>query len=210
MSARKTSPPSLLEIRKYPNRRYYDATHSRHLSLASIHQLVQEGHDVRVVEAKTGEDITVKVLTQILLEYEPVKLGLFSSELLIRAIRVKDRMLADFVDLYFKQAFEAFCSSRSQFEGAIKETQQLTSSLAHPMSWAGQLIPAWLPQAQHPGAAFQQALPPVKSDDDGKETETVREEIAAMRKELSELKEKMKKPGASRPRSRAAERKSGK
>jgi hypothetical protein len=48
------------------------------------------------LDAKTNEDITPKVLTQILLEYEPVKLDMFSNELLTRAIRVNDRLLKDF------------------------------------------------------------------------------------------------------------------
>jgi hypothetical protein len=66
-----------------------------------------------VLDAKTNDDITSKVLTQILLEYEPVKLDLFSNELLTRAIRVNDRLLKDFVDVYFRQAFEAFCGSQN-------------------------------------------------------------------------------------------------
>lgn len=199
MPARESHPHPLLEIRKYPNRRYYDATRSEHLSLAQIHQLIHEGHDVRVVEAKSGEDITAKVLTQILLEYEPVKLGLFSSELLIRAIRVKDRMLADFVDLHFKQAFEAFCRSRTQFERALEETRQWTSSFAHPLAWAGQLLPTRQAQAHRP----DQAQTPPRSGS----SEEFRGEIAALRKELSALRAVVKKSSST---SRTARRSAGK
>ena len=59
--------PRTLEIRKYQNRRYYDSTRSRHLSLQQIHNLIIEGYNIRVLDAKTNEDITPKVLTQILL-----------------------------------------------------------------------------------------------------------------------------------------------
>jgi polyhydroxyalkanoate synthesis repressor PhaR len=104
MAKNNSDEPRTLEFRKYQNRRYYDDT----LSRRQIHQFIIEGYNVRVLDAKTNEDITAKVLTQILLEYEPVKLDLFSNELLIRAIRVNDRLLKDFVDLYFQQAFEAF------------------------------------------------------------------------------------------------------
>ena len=108
MAKNTSDEPRTLEIRKYQNRRYYDSTRSRHLSLQQIHKLIIEGYNIRVLDAKTNEDITSKVLTQILLEYEPVKLDLFSNELLTRAIRVNDRLLKDFVDVYFRQAFEAF------------------------------------------------------------------------------------------------------
>jgi polyhydroxyalkanoate synthesis repressor PhaR len=57
--------PRTLEIRKYQNRRYYDSTCSRHLSLQQIHKLIIEGYNIRVLDAKTNEDITSKVLTQI-------------------------------------------------------------------------------------------------------------------------------------------------
>ncbi len=68
MPQKKTEEP-LLEIRKYANRRYYDSTKSRHLSLDQIHKLILSGSNIRVVDAQTGQDITAKVLTQILLEY---------------------------------------------------------------------------------------------------------------------------------------------
>ena len=103
-----------MEYRRKTEEWYYDSTRSRHLSLQQIHSLIIEGYNIRVLDAKTNEDITPKVLTQILLEYEPVKLDMFSNELLTRAIRVNYRLLKDFVDLYFRQAFEAFAYRKSR------------------------------------------------------------------------------------------------
>ena len=178
-----------LEIRKYPNRRYYDATRSRHLSLEQIHKLIHEGNDIRVVDAKSGEDITIKVLTQILLEYEPVKLGLFSSELLIRTIRVKDRLLGDFVDLYFRQAFEAFCHSRSQFERALQEARHLSSSFAHPLTWAGSFVPSWFSQETQTDPQHSDSLPSRNGNEETSATGELREEIDALKKEISALRD---------------------
>ena len=129
MAKNNSDEPRTLEIRKYQNRRYYDGTRSRHLSLQQIHKLIIEGYNIRVLDAKTNEDITSKVLTQILLEYEPVKLEMFSNGLLIRAIRVNDRLLKDFVDVYFRQAFEAFCLSQKQVELMLRQAHRLTSVL---------------------------------------------------------------------------------
>jgi polyhydroxyalkanoate synthesis repressor PhaR len=137
--------PRTLEIRKYQNRRYYDGTRSRHLSLQQIHKLIIEGYNIRVLDAKTNEDITSKVLTQILLEYEPVKLDMFSHELLIRAIRVNDRLLKDFVDVYFRQAFEAFCASQKQVELMLRQAHHLTSVLPAAGLSAPNLLPPWMP-----------------------------------------------------------------
>ena len=54
---------------------------------------------------------------------------MFSNELLTRAIRVNDRLLKDFVDLYFRQAFEAFCGSQKQVDQMLRQAHHLTSML---------------------------------------------------------------------------------
>jgi hypothetical protein len=97
------------------------------------------------LDAKANEEITPKVLTQILLQYEPVKLHMFSNELLTRAIRVNDRLLKDFVDVYFRQAFEAFCGSQKQLDQMLPQAHHLTSILPAVASSAANLLPAWMP-----------------------------------------------------------------
>lgn len=105
-----------LDIRKYPNRRYYDASHSVHVTLEDIHQLIREGHDVAVTDSRTGQDITGKVLTQILMDQDPFKLGVFPNALLHALIRSNEQLVTDFVDKYFNGALEAFLDSQKQFE----------------------------------------------------------------------------------------------
>src|SRR5579872_4860512 len=87
-----------LQIRKYPNRRYYDATRSRHLTLEDIRSLVRDGADIRVTDSKTSADITAKVLAQIILELDAEKIDAFPVALLVRLIRVNDQLVKDFVD----------------------------------------------------------------------------------------------------------------
>ena len=193
MAENNSDEPRTLEIRKYQNRRYYDGTRSRHLSLQQIHKLIIEGYNIRVLDAKTNEDITAKVLTQILLEYEPVKLDLFSNELLIRAIRVNDRLLKDFVDVYFRQAFEAFCVSQKQVELMLRQAHHLTSVLPAAALSAANLLPPWMPfSAPLPPA------PPVASESNGDPGSAgVQNEIVALREEVSKLKAQAKLRGSS-------------
>lgn len=174
-----------LEIRKYQNRRYYDSTHSRHLTLVQIHKLIIEGYNIRVLDAKTNEDITSRVLTQILLEYEPVNLDVFSKELLIRAIRVNDRLLKDFVDLYFRQAFEAFCGSQKQVDQMLRQAHHLTSMLpAAAVSSAANLFRPWMPVSAP--VPSPEARPNDPNDEPG--AAGVQNEIAALREEIAKLK----------------------
>ena len=52
-----TVQPDLLEIRRYPNRRLYDVTRSKTVTLDELHNLVREGYQIRVTETATGRDI---------------------------------------------------------------------------------------------------------------------------------------------------------
>ncbi|MDB6124959.1 MAG: phaR [Pedosphaera sp.] len=109
-----------LEIRKYPNRRYYDVTRSQHLTLEDIRFLVREGHDIRVTDSKTSTDITAKVLAQIILELDAEKIDMFPVALLSRLIRVNDQMAKDFLERYFDQALSMFLQYKKQFEEQLR------------------------------------------------------------------------------------------
>ena len=187
MAKNNSDEPRTLEIRKYQNRRYYDSTRSRHLSLQQIHKLIIEGYNIRVLDA-TSEDITPKVLTQILLEYEPVKLDMFSNELLTRAIRVNDRLLKDFVDLYFRQAFEAFCGSQKQVDQMLRQAHHLTSMLPSAASSVANLLPPWMPLS----TPLRSARAPASASNEEPGSAAVQNEVAALREEISKLKAQIK------------------
>ncbi len=182
-----TSIPNLIEIKKYQNRRFYDTTNSRHLSLEKIHRLICQGHEIQVTDGKTGQDITNKILTQILLEYEPMKLDFFSPGLLTQVIRMNDLILKDFYESYFNQALKAFVSSKEQFETLLRQSQSLP--FANPMSGASEdsnPFARWMdmnPFAPTPS----QAKPPQPESTDKSD------EMNELRKQLDELRELLKK-----------------
>jgi polyhydroxyalkanoate synthesis repressor PhaR len=86
------TPHGLLQIRKYSNRRLYDATNSRHLTADELYRLIREGHDVAVTDSATGADITHQVLTQMIFERELSKLEVFPTTLLYEIIRANQQM----------------------------------------------------------------------------------------------------------------------
>lgn len=130
-----------VEIRKYPNRRYYDVTHRRHLCLEGIHALIRDGFDIRVTESKSGEDITPKVLAQIILELDSPKLDAFPVALLHQVIRANEPLIRDFIDKYFSQAFEAFLRSQEQFDQYLRQALGLYSGPAQASrTWARMMM----------------------------------------------------------------------
>jgi polyhydroxyalkanoate synthesis repressor PhaR len=104
-------------IRKYPNRRFYNTQTSSHVTLQEICELVREGGDIKVEDSKTGTDITVAVLTQILLEIESPKLVFFPSSLLQHLIRLNSSFLGTFSENYFHQALASFQRAQNQWGG---------------------------------------------------------------------------------------------
>jgi len=124
-----------LEIKKYPNRRYYDATHSRHLTLDEIRSLLQQGYDIRVVDTKTSADITAQVLTQIILEFDAPKLDSLPVPLLVRIIRMNDQLIKDFIEKYFNQALKSFLEYQKQIEEQFRQAHGLPSVFSPVASW---------------------------------------------------------------------------
>lgn len=125
----------VLELRKYPNRRYYDTTRSRHVTLEEIQNLVRDGHEVKVTDSKSGEDITARVLTQIILELDSPKLSIFPVPLLHRLIRANEALITDFIEKYFNQALLSFLDSQRQFEQYLRQSLQLSGGTPMITDW---------------------------------------------------------------------------
>lgn len=74
-------------IKKYPNRRLYDTTESRYITLDEVRQMVLREVPFKVVDRQSNEDITRNILLQIILEQESGGEALFSADILSRFIR---------------------------------------------------------------------------------------------------------------------------
>ena len=77
----------MITIRKYGNRRLYDNTRSRYMNLDELAELIRAGEDVRILDAKTEEDLTREVLLQVVLETLKGA-EMFPAPLLKRIIRL--------------------------------------------------------------------------------------------------------------------------
>jgi polyhydroxyalkanoate synthesis repressor PhaR len=80
-------------IKKYANRKLYDTHSRRYVTLEVIAELLRDGHDVRVVDRTSGEDITAVTLSQILLDLERQRRGPQPEPLLVDAVRERGEQL---------------------------------------------------------------------------------------------------------------------
>ena len=190
MSESAHTEPRRLEIRKYPNRRYYDTTRSRHLTMDDIHALVREGCDIQVTDSKTSRDITAQVLTQIILELETKKLDSFPVPLLARVIRVNDQLVKDFIEKYFNQALNSFLGYQHQLEEQLRQ--------AHGLPVVYPTVSAWTKAMLHPfNAAFgTETTNDPKAPATSETAEHLRQMVNELQQEVALLKQRrVQKPG---------------
>ncbi len=101
----------MLTIKKYSNRRLYDPSQSRYITMEELAQKIRQGHEVKVVDAKSDEDLTQSVLAQIILESRGAASQL-PVRLLMQLIRMEDDALSEFFTQYVSWALSAYLKLR--------------------------------------------------------------------------------------------------
>ena len=113
-------------IKKYGNRRLYNTSTSQYIKLEEIATLIREGKQVRVLDAKTGQDLTRVTLTQIIVEDAkggPTGLPL---ELLRQLIVASDHAGREFVMWYLNSAFNAYQKVQESLQSGLSEVRSAT------------------------------------------------------------------------------------
>ena len=123
-------------IKKYANRRLYDASISKHVTLEDIRDLIVRGEKIRVVEDKTGEDITRLILLQVIAEQEQFGKPILTTQLLESIIRYYGGPMQDFMARYLEQSVAAFMR---QQENVQQQISQMLNSAPPPMNAMAEL-----------------------------------------------------------------------
>jgi polyhydroxyalkanoate synthesis repressor PhaR len=106
-------------IKKYANRRLYDTESSTYITLDRLAQMVREGREFEVVDAKTGEDITRQVLTQIIVDEEARGATMLPLNFLKQLIGLYGNSMQNFVPQYLEAAMDAFQRNQSAVRDAF-------------------------------------------------------------------------------------------
>ena len=146
-------------IKKYPNRRLYDTEISSYITIEDVRQLIVDGEDFEVRDAKSGEDLTRQVLLQIITEQEQDGQPILSTELLSQIIRFYGDSLQGFMGTYLERSMKTFLDQQQQFR------QQMGSMLGQtPWSMMSQLternLAMWEEFQRNLAAAGKPAEPP--------------------------------------------------
>ena len=102
-------------IKKYPNRRLYDTEISSYITIEDVRQLIVDGEDFEVRDAKTGEDLTRSILLQIIAEHEQDGQPVLSTQLLSQIIRFYGDSLQGFMGNYLERSVQLFMEQQQGF-----------------------------------------------------------------------------------------------
>jgi polyhydroxyalkanoate synthesis repressor PhaR len=161
-------------IKKYGNRRLYDTTDSAYVTMAEVAARIRGGDDVRVVDAKSGNDLTAETLTQIIFEDRNAA-RLLPVPLLLQLIRMGEEPLAEFLGRYVTWALETYLQARQGMGG------YLFPPFASAASTGGGPFGGLFGGAPRPASPPQ---PPAASQS---------EEVAELRRAVEELKKDLRK-----------------
>lgn len=109
-------------VKKYANRRLYNTASSSYVTLDELCQMVREGHEFVVYDAKSGDDITRSVLTQIILEEDAKGRNLMPIGFLRQLIGLYDDNLQAVVPRYLEVSMENFARHQEQMRAYMEET----------------------------------------------------------------------------------------
>lgn len=182
-------------IKKYGNRRLYDTSDSRYITLDELAEKIQSGSDVRVVDVNSGTDLTQVTLTQIIIEGRGAA-HMLPVPLLTQLIRLGDDALAEFLGQYMSMTLEFYL--RSKQNAAALAPYNPFATL--PFSAADAFARLWNSspfargrQPESPQAVWQTPTPPTPQTPSvqpgpGAANAPTAEDVAALRSELEELK----------------------
>jgi len=121
-SSNKQSNGRPVVVKKYANRRLYNTATSSYVTLDDLARMIKEGGDFVAYDAKTGEDLTRSVLTQIIVEQEQKGQNLLPISFLRQLISLYGDSMQFLVPGYLEQAMIAFAQNQEQMRKNLQAT----------------------------------------------------------------------------------------
>jgi len=200
-TAPRSQPGSPVVVKKYANRRLYNTEASSYVTLEDLARMVRQGRDFVVYDAKSGEDITRSVLTQIIVEEESKGQNLLPTAFLRQLIGFYGDSLQSLVPRYLEFAMAGFARQQEQMRRAMEQTMGGFGLPFSPASLSnleemGKQNMAMLERAMSLFSPFRPPGPAEASRPqgggaagrgEGETVETLKAEIESLRRQLAEL-----------------------
>jgi polyhydroxyalkanoate synthesis repressor PhaR len=186
-------------IKKYANRRLYNTGESKYVTLDDLSEMVRAGTDFVVLDAKTGDEITRSVLTQIIFEQESKGQSMLPVQFLRRLIRFYGDQMQGFLPPYLEMSMESFSKAQEQMRENMSRAFGATTPMAafeeqaqRNMALFQQAMKVWAPFAAGtmPGMPGMPGMPKASDEDESdKDAQLIelRRQMEAMQKQLDQM-----------------------
>ena len=192
----KTDP---ITIKKYANRRLYNTATSKYVTLDDLSSMVKSGVEFIVVDAKSGDDITRSVLTQIIFEEESKGQNLLPIKFLRQLIGFYGDSLQSVVPNYLEHSMNAFTQNEEAVRGYMKDAMggmfpfsQWEEMGKQNMAMFERAMQVFTPFAANgaggkPGANEPEAAAPDASEGDGDDMSALKSQLKALQEQVDNL-----------------------
>ena len=176
-------------IKKYANRRLYNTSSSSYITLDDLARMVREGVDFQVLDAKSGDDITHSILTQIIMEEEANGEHMLPVSFLRQLISMYGNSMQAMMPYYLEASMANFRQHQAKFQSAFQAgvgTGNPLSRMAETnMAMMRAASEAFMPRGGSPAEADNERSNDKSSSSD--DLTALREQMAAMQKRLDEM-----------------------
>ena len=186
MAKRTAQAGDKVTIKKYANRRLYNTQSSSYITLDDLAKMTRENVEFEVVDAKTGDDITHSILTQIIMDEEASGKQMLPVSFLRDLIAMYGNSMQSMMPQYLEASMANFRANQAKIQDALREgLQNNPIAKIHETNMAvmramGEAI---LPSSSQPSANQDEAQPADGAD----EIAVLRKQMADMQKKLDEL-----------------------
>jgi len=158
-------------IRKYANRRLYDAQDSRHVTLDDLRKLIAGGERIKVVDDKSGEDLTRSILLQIIASQEQFGTPVLSTQLLEAIIRFYGNPIQQMLTTYLERSIGGLLRQQNVMQAEMAKVLETPMAPLAEMTrqnmemWAkmqASMLSAFSPAPSAPDADKPASPPPGK------------------------------------------------
>ena len=175
---------SVVTIKKYANRRLYNTESSSYITLEHLAEMVRQKREFRVVDAKSGEDITHAVLTQIIMEEEQRGATMLPVNFLRQLIGLYGGQMQSAVPQYLEASLEAFQRNQSQMRDAMSGVLA-ANPFAEIARRNMEMLAGAVPGTAGAAAGAQKADAP--AEEEKSELSELRAQMAEMQRKLDKL-----------------------
>lgn len=193
--ARSNGATDAVVIKKYANRRLYNTATSSYVTLDFLADMVKNGEDFVVYDAKSGDDITHSVLTQIIFEEESKGQSLLPIQFLRQLIQFYGDSLQRFVPSYLEMSMNAFSQNQDDLRHRMRDAfeaapgySMFEEGVRKNMELYNQAMKMFSPMTTL--YAGSQADAPSSAGEDPAEINELKSQLAAMREKIDELEKK--------------------